>query len=195
MNLTNDQWALIQPLLPPLSPFSRGRPPADPRAVLDGIFHKIRLDAPWYDLPPTGENGRPSWQTCYRAYRRWESAGILPRVYERLRQHLREQGGIEIFEAIWVEIPSLAFGPLPGVAVAALAGSNCQEQSGFLNELLSDLHGEEPGQNTITMIYQKSKWHLHLSSAWENTWQGSTALLLVRDLINRTDARWKDKTQ
>ena len=31
---------------------SRGRPPADPRATLDGILRKIRLAAPWYDLPP-----------------------------------------------------------------------------------------------------------------------------------------------
>ena len=42
-----------------------GRPPADPRATLNGILRKIRLAAPWYDLPPYTSDLHPSWQTCY----------------------------------------------------------------------------------------------------------------------------------
>ena len=49
MNLTDEQWRLIEPILPPPSPADRGRPPIDRRAVLDGILWKIRTDNPWYD--------------------------------------------------------------------------------------------------------------------------------------------------
>jgi len=34
MNLTDEQWRLIEPILPPPSPSGRGRPPLDRRAVL-----------------------------------------------------------------------------------------------------------------------------------------------------------------
>jgi transposase len=64
MNLTDEQWRLIEPILPPPSPSDRGRPPLDRRAVLDGILWKFRTDNPWYDMPPD----YPSYQTCYRCH-------------------------------------------------------------------------------------------------------------------------------
>ena len=64
-DLTDDQWAVIQPLIPiPASAGSRGRPPIDERAVLDGIFWKLRIASPWYDMPdryPSKYAGCPLW--------------------------------------------------------------------------------------------------------------------------------------
>ena len=193
MNLTDEQWALIQPLLPPPSPYARGRPPADPRAVLDGIFRKIILDVPWYTLPSVEENGSPSWQTCYRAWRRWESAGILPRVYERLDRHLRHQGGLDIIAALWFEVPSMSLGPISAADIVELITSHSQGASGFPRHLILSLVGKKPGPSAVIMVYDRSKWHLRLSSDLQDTWQGATAALLVRDLFNRAAENVKNK--
>jgi transposase len=102
MDLTDEQWALIQPLIPPPSPYARGRPPADPRATLDGILRKLRLSAPWYDLPPCAGDYYPSWQTCYRRYRRWQRAGLMDRIYRLLYQDLCDRAGIDLFKLLQV---------------------------------------------------------------------------------------------
>ena len=57
MDLTDQQWALVQPIIserhPPSSSISTvgGRPPIDPRPILDGVLWKIRNAVPWADLP------------------------------------------------------------------------------------------------------------------------------------------------
>jgi len=58
-DLTDEQWALIQPVLPP--PKKRGRPRADDRQVLHGILYVLRTGIPWNDLP--GRYGDDS--TCH----------------------------------------------------------------------------------------------------------------------------------
>ena len=70
MDLTDQQWQLLQPLFnehyPQPTPRSLevgGRPPIDPRPILDAILWKIRNNAPWYDLP----RRYPSYQTAYLA--------------------------------------------------------------------------------------------------------------------------------
>jgi transposase len=55
MDLTDDQWAVIQPLIPdpPRRPDGKGRPWKDSRDIMDGILLWILLPtgAPWYDMP------------------------------------------------------------------------------------------------------------------------------------------------
>ena len=59
-HLTDEQWQVIEPLIPPpSSAATRGRPPINERAVLDGIFWKIINASAWYHLP----SEYPSWQT------------------------------------------------------------------------------------------------------------------------------------
>ena len=48
--MTDDEWAIVAPFL--IIPSLRGgRPPANHRAVLDGVFWINRTGAPWRDLP------------------------------------------------------------------------------------------------------------------------------------------------
>jgi len=92
-DLTDEQWALIQPLIPQSSPpGSRGRPPIDERAVLNGITWKLRTASPWYEMPAC----YPSYQTCYRRYRRWRHTGLLTRILRALADDLCERGGLDI---------------------------------------------------------------------------------------------------
>jgi len=77
--LTDEQWARLEPLLPPARP-DTGRPNHDHRTVLNGILWRLRTGAPWRDLP---ERYGP-WQTVYSRFRRWQQAGIWDRILAAL---------------------------------------------------------------------------------------------------------------
>ena len=49
-DLTDDQWAIVAPLLPPPRPRGR-RPTVDRRCVLDAIFYQAKNGCVWQDLP------------------------------------------------------------------------------------------------------------------------------------------------
>jgi hypothetical protein len=92
MDLTDEQWLLIAPLLTPPSPARRGRPTLDTRLVLNGIFWKLATHSPWYDMPPH----YPSHQSCYRFYHQWRSSGLFRKILSFLLLDLRERGGLDL---------------------------------------------------------------------------------------------------
>ena len=96
MPLTDEQWQLVQPLLPPPSPMLHGRPPLDDRLILDGILWKFSTNAPWYDLPAN----YPSHHTCYRRYHQWNRLGVFPHILSALYQDLRQRGGMDVVQAL-----------------------------------------------------------------------------------------------
>src|SRR4249920_2045964 len=70
MDLTDAQWAILEPLFRPTRrPDGRGRPWAETRAVLNGVLWILRTGAPWHDLP----RRYPPYQTCHRRFRRGNS--------------------------------------------------------------------------------------------------------------------------
>jgi transposase len=92
-HLTDEQWQVIQPLIPPpSSAATRGRPPINERAVLDGIFWKIINASAWYHLP----SEYPSWQTCYRRYNKWRHNGLLTEILNALYLDLCDRGGLDL---------------------------------------------------------------------------------------------------
>lgn len=88
--LSDDQYRLIEPLIPPPKPGGRPRT-SDMRHLLDGLFYVVRTGCQWRHLPPPP--AFPPWQTVYRYFRAFLEAG----VWEGLRHHLvvmlREQEG------------------------------------------------------------------------------------------------------
>ena len=64
-NLTDAQWALIQPMLP--KPKKRGRPPVDRRRIIDAILYVVKGGIPWRMLP----GDFPNWKTVYTVFRKW----------------------------------------------------------------------------------------------------------------------------
>lgn len=96
MDLTDEQWTILAPLLPKprLRRDRRGRPWRDPRDVLNGILWILRTGAPWKDLP----DRYPSYQTCHRRFQRWIQRGILRRVLKALAKHLHARGGLDLSE-------------------------------------------------------------------------------------------------
>ena len=47
-DLSDAEFAIIEPLLPPPKP--RGRKPTDAREILNALFYLIRTGGPWPDL-------------------------------------------------------------------------------------------------------------------------------------------------
>ncbi len=97
MALTNEQWELIAPLIPPsnVREDGKGRPARHPREVLDGILWVLRTGAPWKDVPER----YPPYQTCHRWMQRWQREGVFERILCALAEDLRDRGGIDLREA------------------------------------------------------------------------------------------------
>ena len=96
MDLTDEQWYIIQPLIPdpPQRPDGKGRPWKDSREVMNGILWILRTGAPWHDMP----DRYPSYQTCHRRFQQWVRTGIFEHILQALATDLRERGGIDLSE-------------------------------------------------------------------------------------------------
>ena len=94
--LTDEQWAVLEPLFPELAPLEdgRGRPPKDTRAVLNGVLWILRTGAPWHDMPTRF----PPYQTCHRRFQEWVRAGVFRQALEALAEDLRSRGELDLSE-------------------------------------------------------------------------------------------------
>ena len=95
--LVNDrQWQRIEPLLPKSkSTNAGGRPPAERRKVLHGVFWILRTGAPWRDMPE--EFG--SWQTAWRLFDKWHRDRTLDRILQSLQAAHMPKG--ELNQELW----------------------------------------------------------------------------------------------
>jgi transposase len=90
--MTDAQWALLEPLLPPPGNTGGrgGRPEKHPRRrVLDAIFYLVRSGIAWAALPAEF----PPAKTVYGIFRRWTAAGVWARVHDALRDRVRTRAG------------------------------------------------------------------------------------------------------
>jgi transposase len=96
MDLTDEQWAVLEPHIGemPRRADGRGRPWRSSREVLNGIVWILRTGAQWADLPER----YPPYQTCHRRYKRWVRAGTLELVLEALATDLKERGHLDLSE-------------------------------------------------------------------------------------------------
>lgn len=95
--LTDEQWAVLRPLIPPAMRRAdgRGRPVEHgDRAVLDGVLWVLRTGAAWADLP----DRYPSYATGFRRFSRWVKDGTLERLLTALARDLELRGGIDLSE-------------------------------------------------------------------------------------------------
>jgi len=85
---SDEQWALIEPLLPQVK--TGGRPEKHPRrAVVDAILYVVRTGCSWRQLPADF----PPWQTVYWYFARWEEAKATEKILPVVREQLRLQEG------------------------------------------------------------------------------------------------------
>jgi len=87
-DLTDVQWAVLEPLLPVGT--GRDRPRSwTMRLIIDGIRWRVRTGSPWRDVPA----GYPPWQTLYRWFRRWQRDGVWAQILALL-QVRADAGGL-----------------------------------------------------------------------------------------------------
>jgi transposase len=89
IHFTERQWAFIEPLLPP--PAHTGRPRADDRRTIEGIFYVLTTGCRWQDLPR--EYGAPT--TVWRRLKRWGEEGVWERIWRTALSALDEQGKLD----------------------------------------------------------------------------------------------------
>ena len=86
-DLTNEQFALVEPFLP--RPKRTGRPPANLHRVLNGICYLVRTGCQWRLLP----KDFPPWSTVHTWYRRWRKDGTWDRINDALLPRARRLAG------------------------------------------------------------------------------------------------------
>ena len=88
--LTDEQWARIEPLLPPLKG-PMGKPMRPHRPVVEGAIYRLKFGIPWRCLPP--QFG--AWQTVHRRHYRWSTDGTWDRVLAALQVDADSRGELD----------------------------------------------------------------------------------------------------
>ena len=89
-DLTDEQWAVIQSVLPKAKNGRTGRPPNyQRREIWNAIFYQARTGCEWRYLP----HDLPPWQDVWEHFSRWRDNGTLQRVHDALREKVRLQEG------------------------------------------------------------------------------------------------------
>src|ERR1043166_4630018 len=81
-DLSDEEWALLVPLLPKNRKSAR----VDDRRILNAIFYMLRTGMPWRDLP---ERYGP-YTTAYNRFNRWSRRGIWKRIFDTLASKSRD---------------------------------------------------------------------------------------------------------
>jgi transposase len=89
-DLTDDEWALVAPLIPPAK---RGgnRRHVDERAIVDGLMYILSTGCQWRALP----KDLPPRSTVHDYFDLWSWDGTLDRLHHALYVKCREQAGRE----------------------------------------------------------------------------------------------------
>ena len=89
-DLTDAQWEILKPLLPPASHLGRPRK-TDLRDILDAICYRNRNGCTWRALP----HDFPTWRTVYNYFARWTADGTWGAINDALRGQVRREAGRE----------------------------------------------------------------------------------------------------
>ena len=90
-DMTDEQWALIEPLLPRASRrHRRGRPrKTELREVVNALFYHTREGCTWRALP----HDLPPWKTVYNYFQGWDRDGTWQKLLDTLRPLARIKAG------------------------------------------------------------------------------------------------------
>jgi len=89
-DLTDRQWAIVEPLLPEVEASGPGgRPPLHAkREIVNAILYVTRSGCSWRMLP----KDFPPWQTVYRYFATWRDDGTVDAMHDALRDEVRRRG-------------------------------------------------------------------------------------------------------
>ena len=89
-DLTDEEWALLEPMIPPAKPGGRKRE-INMREVANGLLYILETGCPWRHLP----KDFPPKSTVHGYFDLWSWDGTLDRIHDALYVSLREREGRE----------------------------------------------------------------------------------------------------
>lgn len=87
-DLSDEEWALLEPLLPPRSKDGR-REKHDRRDMVDAFLYVTHNGIVWRALP----SDFPPWKTVYNFFDRWKKNGVALTINNELRGQVRTSEG------------------------------------------------------------------------------------------------------
>jgi transposase len=89
-DVTDEEWAYVEPLLPPAKRGGRRRE-ADMREVFNGVMYVLSTGCQWRYIP----KDLPPKSTVYRYFCDWAWSGVLDRIHDTLYVECRERAECE----------------------------------------------------------------------------------------------------
>src|ERR1700730_5250725 len=89
-DLTNEQWQILEPMIPPEKHGGRHRT-VDMREVVNAILYILRTGCQWRNLP----HDFPPWGTVHYYFWIWCNDGTWARIHDKLREMVRVEAGRE----------------------------------------------------------------------------------------------------
>jgi transposase len=83
-DLSDREWQLLEPLIPPGKPRGKRRS-VDLREIVNGIFYLLHNGCTWRSLP----HDLPPWQTVSTYFYRWQRQGVWEQLNATLRTRVR----------------------------------------------------------------------------------------------------------
>ena len=125
-DLTDEQWAVIAPLLP-VKGTKKGRPRKySHREMFNALLYVIRTGCTWRDLP----HDFPKWQAVYAYLRRLEEDGSFKRINDALRERERVRQGRNPFPStVVIDTQSVRTAEKRGRSTATTATSVSRDAS------------------------------------------------------------------
>jgi len=87
-DLTDEQWAVLEPWIPPPRPGGRPRK-TNMREVVNALFYLTREGCSWRALP----HDFPPWKTVYNYFETWKQDGTWDQFLTALRRRVRRAAG------------------------------------------------------------------------------------------------------
>ena len=87
-DLTDEEWAILEPLIPAAKPGGRPRT-INMREVVNGIFYLLKTGCQWVMLPKEF----PKWKTVNDYFLKWSKDGTWQRLNDALREEVRSAAG------------------------------------------------------------------------------------------------------
>jgi transposase len=117
-DLTDAEWALVEPLIPPAKHGGRKRT-VDVREVVNGIFYVLSTGCQWRALP----KDLPPRSTVHEYLQLWDWDGTLARLHHALYVQARELAGREASPSVAIIDSQSVKGAGKGARVSTRRGT------------------------------------------------------------------------